>query len=705
MKKSASSRTIAQVITHLTRYFIVSVISVVCVLAVVSQYNIIKKFIRNSLLGQVNASAARIKWVVQSYKNIAEGLGSIPDLSDPDASADSRRIYLENRCHEYGLIDAGQIRLDGYSDLDDKFRGDRKYFLSALKGEVVISDPIADGRTRGERAIVVASPVWRNGIYGSSVDSVLFCSIYPETFNDILQELDITVHSDAYIISEDGMMVASKKRNKDSGDGLLGGDWNISRIERQIAGGNDGIFRVRKGFFLHYLVSSAIDGTPGWHIVIDCPVSDFMTAFYLFLLGMVGVFALSYYMSTKQLFYIAERIARPVRKMADRLKRASAGDFFSDVDVSSDITEVKVIAEATQSLISRMDIVINGDRTDTSNRKIKDYFDYLVFSDCISPFCSAVGLRVCILDSSMNPVAGERCTDGRNVAKSNILISDRFRGVVEVYAEDGCKLSEDVRKSFARTVAVTIARFAESKIQQNSAFESWKQNENYNLKVLVSDTSLLTKAVDNLLDEIGGDRHSKANIEQDESIRGLEVESRRLIMKIDETTSLAADYFEKQPMGEDDYDFDALVGDIDKKCRRMSGGFSKIYINCEDGIPKRLFGDMDKIARMVSKCCVYMENHSSDKAVSLGISSDVAGYSQNLVFRVESNDDSLTEDIVGRLGILSSDFDCLQERLDGFEQNMTSVFRIGNELNAEISVCKDGSRFTVVFVVPQLEAV
>ncbi len=703
MKKIASSRTIAQVIIHLTRYFIISFISVVCVLAVVSQYNIIQKFIRRSLFGQVNASAERIKWVVRSYKNIAEGLGSIPDLSNPDVSLDSKKVYLENKCHEYGLINAGQINLDGYSDLDGIFRGDRKYFLEASKGEVVISDPLADGGNNGKPAIVVASPIWKNGIYGSSVDSVLFCSIYPDTFNDILQELDITFHSDAYIISEDGLMVASKKRNKAPGDDTVA-DWNIARIERQIVGGNDGFFTVRKGFFTHYLVSSAIDGTPGWHIIINCPVSDFMTAFYLFLLGTVAVFALSYYMSTRQLFYIAERIARPVRKMADRLKRASGGDFFSDVDVSSDITEVQVIAEATQSLISRMDIVINGDRTDTSDRKIKDYFDYLVFSDCISPFCGAVGLRVCILDASMNPVAGERCTDGRNVAKSNILISDRFRGVVEVYAEDGCRLSEAIRKSFARTVAVTIARFAESRIQQNSVFESWKENENYNLKALVSDTSLLTKTVEDLLDEMGGDRHSRTFIDQGGAIRNLEAESRRLIMKIDEATSLAADAFEKQSMGEDDYDFSALVEDIEKKYRRMSGSFSRLHIACADGIPGKFFGDMDKISHLVSKCCFYMENHSSDKAVYLGISSDVAGYSQNLVFRIESNDTSLTEDIIGRLGILSSDFDCLQERLDGFEQNMTSVFRIGNELNADISVSMDGSRFSVVFVVPQLEA-
>lgn len=113
------------------------------------------------MLEMIKTASNRASWEMSSYSNIAQTMGSVQRLSNPDTSVEDKQALLDNFTAQFNLqscsvIDANGIGLDGidYSD--------REYFQAAMRGEPMISEPLV-ARTTGLLTIVVAAPLWENG--------------------------------------------------------------------------------------------------------------------------------------------------------------------------------------------------------------------------------------------------------------------------------------------------------------------------------------------------------------------------------------------------------------------------------------------------------------------------------------------------------------------------------------------------------------
>ena len=152
-------------------------------------------------------AAERVEQELTAYKNVAMDTGCIPQLTDPSVALDEKRSVIDERCAMHNFQRGNIIGLDGISIFDGKDYSDREYVKQAMQGNVYVSEPLISKIT-GELSIMVAAPLYENGIHGSSIAGVVYF-VPQETFlNDIVSSIQVGENSRAYMINKSGDTIA-----------------------------------------------------------------------------------------------------------------------------------------------------------------------------------------------------------------------------------------------------------------------------------------------------------------------------------------------------------------------------------------------------------------------------------------------------------------------------------------------------------------
>ena len=139
-------------------------------------------------------AAERVEQELTAYKNVAMDTGCIPQLTDPSVALDEKRSVIDERCAMHNFQRGNIIGLDGISIFDGKDYSDREYVKQAMQGNVYVSEPLISKIT-GELSIMVAAPLYENGIHGSSIAGVVYF-VPQETFlNDIVSSIQVGENS------------------------------------------------------------------------------------------------------------------------------------------------------------------------------------------------------------------------------------------------------------------------------------------------------------------------------------------------------------------------------------------------------------------------------------------------------------------------------------------------------------------------------
>ena len=129
-----------------------------------------------------------------------------------------------------------------------------------------------------------------------------------------------------------------------------------------------------------FLAFSQIEGSDGWTICINAPVSDFtdgvMTTIYVSIALMVIFIGLGLFAAIK----IANGIANPISIFADRVSKLAEGEMTSPMpDVEAASTEIQVLKQSLQHTLNNTKLVISDIDyllTDISNGNLD------IFSKC-----------------------------------------------------------------------------------------------------------------------------------------------------------------------------------------------------------------------------------------------------------------------------------------------------------------------------------
>ena len=311
-----------------------------------------------------DVSAQEVSQTLRSIKNVAEETGSLPQLSSPTATLDEKKTLIDSRAQSYGYQRGNVLNLDGSSIFDGQMYADREYFQMAVKGTTWVSDPVISKLT-GEVTIIIAAPIWKDGVPNSEVTGVVYF-VPKETFlNDIMATIKVSPNGSAYMINKDGYTIAHKNmdsvKNRENTVEDAKTDTSLAKlaaIEAAMARGETGFGTYSYSGVSKFLAYAPVPETNGWSIGVNAPNSDFMGATYRSILITVCMVVLALASTIFFAIRIGKRIGEPVALCTKRLQLLAEGDLSTPVPEVHTHNETKQLADTTASITQTISGII-----------------------------------------------------------------------------------------------------------------------------------------------------------------------------------------------------------------------------------------------------------------------------------------------------------------------------------------------------------
>lgn len=304
-----------------------------------------------------SVASERVEWEISYLKTLVTDLGCEVKLSDDSLSDDEKMDIINNRVSANGLVRGNYIHLDGNAYNGNNY-SDRTYFKEALKGKTTVSEPLIS-KTTGELSIIVAAPVWKDGIAGSKVTAVIYI-VPTETFlNDIVKSLAMSKNTEAYMLDATGNIIAHKDISYVENQKNIITEAKTNSSQKKLASIHEKMIAGKSGYTSYYsglsnkIVSYApIANTNGWSVAISAPKSDFSNAAITSIGIMLICLAISIFTAKKIGEKLGDDVSIPINKCVERLRLLSQGDLHTSVP---DVTVKDETYELTQAMTSMID--------------------------------------------------------------------------------------------------------------------------------------------------------------------------------------------------------------------------------------------------------------------------------------------------------------------------------------------------------------
>ena len=245
-------------------------------------YNSTMTLLEQTMLEAVELAANCVEAELQAYSNIAYEVGCVPELADENLSVETKQQILNERVKTHGFERGNLLDATGTSLLDGTSYADRDYFKTSIKGNTCISEPLIS-KVTGQLTVIISAPIWKDGIAGGTPVGVIYFVPVSTFLSDIVTDIQLSEGGSAYILSKAGNTIAHRDADKVTNeenriekaktDSSLK---QIAAIEKKMVNGEDGFGTYRYEGSNQISAYTTIDGTGGWSISINAPLSDFL---------------------------------------------------------------------------------------------------------------------------------------------------------------------------------------------------------------------------------------------------------------------------------------------------------------------------------------------------------------------------------------------------------------------------------------------
>lgn len=240
-------------------------------------YNSTVNLVYSSMTASAQVAAERAYWEMRSYTNIARELGTMSQLSDSSTSDSELSEIVQQIIERHELQKCNIIKPNGES-FDGNNYSDREYFQNAMKGNVTVTEPIVS-RVTGELMIIIAAPIWKNGITDGETAGCITIVPDPEFLNDIVRSIKLSENCGAYIIDKNGNTIADidsdlVKRGENI-EQLAAADTSgqagyktLVKAHESMRAGESGIARYTLNGVSKFLSYAPIQDSNGWSLAL-----------------------------------------------------------------------------------------------------------------------------------------------------------------------------------------------------------------------------------------------------------------------------------------------------------------------------------------------------------------------------------------------------------------------------------------------------
>lgn len=326
--------------------------------AITAMYVSATHIVKSNMEEIAKTSADRAQWELQAYSNLASGLGGIYKLSDPTVSDDEKKEILKEWADRYGFERCNLIDLEG-NGIDGNTYTDREYYQLAMKGEASISEPLVS-KVTGKLTIIVAAPLYN----GDELAGCVYVVPNEEFLNDIVRNINVSENSAAYMIDKEGNIIADEdievvKNGESETDKQDAGYESVLAMREKMKKGESGFENYKYKGIDQLAAFYPIDNSDGWSLAIYAPQSDFMSDTYTAIATTVIITAIALIVSVILSLRLGRIIGKPVKLCAERIDLLAGGDLTSGVPEVKAKDETGVLAEATTTMLFKLDNIIN----------------------------------------------------------------------------------------------------------------------------------------------------------------------------------------------------------------------------------------------------------------------------------------------------------------------------------------------------------
>ena len=320
--------------------------------------------LQQTMVTVATETSERVSYQLQSYKNAVEALGMVPALSDPETSVAQKQSLMNIWVSHYGMERGNLLNSAGVSLFDGEDYSDREYFQQAIQGNTWISTPTVSKIT-GELSIMVAAPLWQNGIQGSQIVGVVYF-VPSETFlNDIMATIEISENSSAYMLDKTGVTIAHEDietvRNQENTveDAKTDSSLNaLAALESKLVAGESGFGQYTYNGVTKYMAYAPVEGTDGWSLAVNTQTSDFMATTYRNIIIITILVILVIVVAVVISARVSSGLSNPIRMCVTRIQQLQEGDLNSPIPDLHRKDEIGLLNDATSGIVSVLQGII-----------------------------------------------------------------------------------------------------------------------------------------------------------------------------------------------------------------------------------------------------------------------------------------------------------------------------------------------------------
>ena len=285
-------------------------------------------------------------------------------LSSEEVSLEEKQKILDERVKANELTRGNILDKNGISIFSGEDYSDREYFKKAMGGESCVSEPLTS-KTTGKTSIIIAAPMWEDGVLGTQVVGVVFL-VPEETFlNDIMVSTNVSENGSAYMVDKDGAVIAHKDMElvEKKENSILDAETDpklksLAKLEKKMIAGETGFGMYRYGGMKKIMAYAPVENTNGWSIAITAPLSDFNleTIVGIVLTMVIVVAAIAFSVSIVK--KLAENIGTPIRRCAERLEGLARGDLHTPIPQIESRNEIGTLLKASEVLLEEFGEII-----------------------------------------------------------------------------------------------------------------------------------------------------------------------------------------------------------------------------------------------------------------------------------------------------------------------------------------------------------
>ena len=377
-----------KILMSMTLTVIISLL-LVGITGIILNYSSTNALLEQNMTETAKVASQRVGHELEAYTNVAYDAGSIARLANPETSAEDKKAVLEQRAQSHGFVGYNLLDVNGDSLFDGNNYSDREYVQEALAARTHISEPLLS-KVTGKLSVMVAAPLWKNGIPDTEVVGVVYFKPEETALNDIVTDINVSDNGSAYMLDADGTTIAHRNmdnvKNQENTQEDAKTDSSLEKlaeIENKMTQGEAGFGRYSYGGVNKFVAYAPIAGTDGWSLAINAPVSDFMDTTIQSIIISIVLLVIAAAAAILLAVRLSSGISRPIVQCCDRLDLLAQGDLHSPVPQINKRDETGRLAHSTGAIAATFSGIIGdiswgldelADGNFTVNSKAKELY-------------------------------------------------------------------------------------------------------------------------------------------------------------------------------------------------------------------------------------------------------------------------------------------------------------------------------------------